>query len=238
MPISRWLIVAFFVGQQVFDRVLDGEDVDVLALVHIVQHRGDGRGLAGAGDTREQHDALGLHRHLGHDRRQVEFLEPADGACDEAAGAGHLAAGLEDVHAEAVLLVVVVGEVGRPVLAHVLPLLLAQDVPGDLHKLLRGDRLGVQRLQGAADAEFGGLAGLADQVRSLQLDARLQERAEPRRVRVVLLVRVQGGVARARWFRRRLMGHRRRSVAAPAAPGPKNLGVYRGGDGVVAVSEH
>ena len=69
----------------------------------------------------EEDQALRGHRHLAQDRRQVEVLEALDVAGDQAGRDRRLAARHEQVDAEAVLLVEVVGEVHRPLLReHVL----------------------------------------------------------------------------------------------------------------------
>ena len=137
-----------FVGEDVLDRVFDRDDVDGLALVHVVEHGGDGGGLARAGHAAEEHDALRLHGDLGHDVREEKLLELADVGGDATGGHGQLAAGLEEVHAETGVLVVVVGEVHRAEVVEVLYLLFAEDVLGDRHELLTRDGRGVQGLEG------------------------------------------------------------------------------------------
>ena len=54
----------------------------------------------------------------------------------------------------------------------------------------------LMELTGAPDADLGWLAGLHDEVRGLEFDAGLEEGAEAGGVRVVLLVGVEGDVAR------------------------------------------
>lgn len=166
----------------------------LLRLVHVVEHGGDRRGLARAGDAAEQHDALGLHRDLGHDGREVEVLELADLAGDQTGGDRELAAGHEQVDAEAVLGVVVVREVDRAELVQVGHLLFVQDVLGDVPEFLAGAGLAVETLEPAADAELGHLVGLHDEVRGFELDGGLEELAEARRVRIVLLIGHRGDV--------------------------------------------
>lgn len=136
MPISRLVNGGLVVGEDVFDGVFECDDVDGLALVHIVEHRGDRGGLAGAGDARKENDSLRLHGDLGHDVGEVEILEAADVGGDETGGDGELAARLEEVDAEAVALVVVVGEVDGPVLVEIGELLLGEDVLGDGDELI------------------------------------------------------------------------------------------------------
>ena len=61
MPISRWLIVAFLSGEDVLDRVLDRHDVHGLALVHVVEHRGDRGRLCPSPSRRRAARCPGLH---------------------------------------------------------------------------------------------------------------------------------------------------------------------------------
>ena len=49
---------ALVFGEHEFDRVFEREDVLAVALVDQVEHRGDRRALAGAGDAGQQHHAL------------------------------------------------------------------------------------------------------------------------------------------------------------------------------------
>ena len=51
--------VRLLVGEGELDRVLDGEDVQRLALVDVVEHGRDGRALAGAGDAGEDDQPFG-----------------------------------------------------------------------------------------------------------------------------------------------------------------------------------
>ena len=58
---SRWLIIDELVEVQDLDRVLDRDDVDLAVVVDVVDHAGEGRGLAGAGRAGDEHQAAGLH---------------------------------------------------------------------------------------------------------------------------------------------------------------------------------
>jgi hypothetical protein len=61
--------------EQIFDRVFDGQDVARAVLVAVVQHRGDGGGLARAGGADDQHQPALLHDDVGEHRRQAEVVE-------------------------------------------------------------------------------------------------------------------------------------------------------------------
>ena len=75
---------ALIVLEGEFDRVLDRDDVAALALVDVLEHRGDGRGLAAAGDAGQDDDPLVVAGDLAEDRRQAEALEVGDRRVDAA----------------------------------------------------------------------------------------------------------------------------------------------------------
>ena len=83
-PISRWLMYGLLVGEGELDRVLDGEDVQRLAFVDVIEHGGDGRALAAAGDAGQDDQAFGELAQLLDGRRQAELLEIGDVGVDAA----------------------------------------------------------------------------------------------------------------------------------------------------------
>ena len=106
------------------DRVLDRDDMHPLALVDVLEHRGDSGALARAGDAGEDDDPLLVLGQLGHDRRQAELLEVGDRVVDPPCDEAEPASGLEEVDAEPGLQVAVeddVGEVGAPFILKDLP---------------------------------------------------------------------------------------------------------------------
>jgi len=56
-----------------FDRVLDGDDMVVTVLIRVVEHRREGRGLAGTGRTGHHHQAALQHGKFLQHRRQRRF---------------------------------------------------------------------------------------------------------------------------------------------------------------------
>ena len=188
--VNRGLLVF----EDVLDRIFERHDVDALAIVDVVEHRGDRRRLTGARHTGEDDDALRLHGDLGHHFRKVQILEGQDVARDQTRGDGDLAASLEEVHTEAVAAVVVVGEVDRAELVQILELDVREDVLGDRHELFVGDGIGVESLERAAEADLRDGVRLHDEVGALELDARLEELAEASRMGIVLLVGVERAV--------------------------------------------
>ena len=69
---------------QVFDRVLDRQDVRLLGQVDPIDHRGERRRLAAAGRAGDEHEAARAIGQLGEHRRQAQFLERTDLLGDQA----------------------------------------------------------------------------------------------------------------------------------------------------------
>ena len=61
--------------EQVFDGVLDGDDVSGAVVVHVVDHGGQGRGLPRARRPRDEDQPPRLHRQLRDDGWQVEIID-------------------------------------------------------------------------------------------------------------------------------------------------------------------
>ena len=72
---------ALVFGEHEFDRVFEREDVLAVAVVDPVEHRGDRRALAGAGDAGQQDHALIVVAELLDRRRQVQALEVGNRSC-------------------------------------------------------------------------------------------------------------------------------------------------------------
>ena len=111
---------------QDLDRILDGDDVDRLDLVDVVDQGGDGCRLSGTGGSRDQHHASRLFGQPRRDRWQPQRLErrrAREHAAEHEADRSALA---EDVDAETAQPRDAVGEVRlrhrhelvRPVLRH------------------------------------------------------------------------------------------------------------------------
>ncbi len=73
--------VRLLVGEHEFDRVFDGEDVQRLARVDVVEHRGDGRRFAGAGDAGEDDQPFGKVAQFFDARRQAQVLRSSGSWC-------------------------------------------------------------------------------------------------------------------------------------------------------------
>src|SRR5207248_5608749 len=93
------------VAEGELDRVLDGQDVDVLAVVDELEHRGDGGALAAAGDAGQDDHPLVEVAQLLDGRGQAELLEAGDIGVDAAGDETEPATLVEEVDAEAALVV-------------------------------------------------------------------------------------------------------------------------------------
>ncbi len=89
------------VGVEHLDRVLDGDDVTLAVLVHVVDHRRDGGGLARAGEAGDQHQTVLLACEVGDGRGEPERLEARDAGQDPAEHHAHVPALAERAHPEA-----------------------------------------------------------------------------------------------------------------------------------------
>src|SRR5205807_4315561 len=67
--------IAFPVLVDELDRILDGEDVVLPLVVHVVDHRGQGRGLPRPGGPGDEHEPAVFHRQLLEDGRHAQLTE-------------------------------------------------------------------------------------------------------------------------------------------------------------------
>src|SRR5206468_9894771 len=93
--------VAFVVAMQKFDRVFDGDDVLGAGGVDTVDHGRQRRGLTGAGDSSNQHQAARHVADLLHHLGQEQFIERANLGRDDAEHQSDVAALLKDVDTKA-----------------------------------------------------------------------------------------------------------------------------------------
>ena len=83
-----------------FDRVFQGQDVNFLRLIQLVQHRGKRRCLSAAGGARHEDDPVLLLDHLVENRRQPEAFQRGDFCLQLPHHDGLPAVLLENVHAQ------------------------------------------------------------------------------------------------------------------------------------------
>jgi hypothetical protein len=91
---------------------------------------------------------------LAHDLREVEIFEAPDLGADATGRDGQLAASLKQVNAEAVVVVVVVGEVELAVMPEVLVLAIIKHIARHLEHQVGCADVGLQALERAAHAEL------------------------------------------------------------------------------------
>ena len=98
------------VRMQKLDRVLQGQNMNFLRHVELVQHRGERRRFSAAGGARHENDAVLFLDHFPEDRRQPELIERGDFGLELAHDDGLPAILLENVHAKP-------GEIGEGIAA-------------------------------------------------------------------------------------------------------------------------
>ena len=152
------------------DRVFDRDDVDPAVLVDVVDHRGQGGGLARAGDAGDQHQPAGPQRDLLQHGRQVELPHGLHLIGNGAEGKGQGAALLVDVGPEAAHAGHPDGEVRLFLLGELLHLPRRHDLLRQQLQILRLDRGHLQTLQLAVEPDGGRPADLEQQVGRVPLD--------------------------------------------------------------------
>ena len=129
---------------QDLDRVLDGDDVHLAGGVDVVDHRGQGRRLARAGRSGDEHETAGLVGEAGEHDRQAQVVHRRRRAAHPPEDHGHAAALAEGVHAEAADAVDHVGEVGLVVALEVVGRVGAHDGGGHLRNRRRRESLDLE----------------------------------------------------------------------------------------------
>ena len=125
---------------QVFDRVLDRQDVRRPRQVDPVDHRGERRRLAAAGRAGDEHEAARPVGQLGEHRRQAQLLERADLLGNQTVDGADRALLVEHVATEAADAAQTEGEVELPGLLELLLLRVGEHAVGQ--------RLGQRRASG------------------------------------------------------------------------------------------
>ena len=169
---------ATLVGMEDLDRVLDRDDVLRPGLVHVVDHRGEGRRLSRARGAGDEDEAAVLLGERLDDGRDAELLERGNVLRDDAEGEARGPALAVGVDAEAREILVLVGDVevaarleGRTPLGGA----GADDVE-DGGEVRLGERGGVERGEAAVPAKDGWPPELEVDVARPQLD-RVPEQA-------------------------------------------------------------
>src|SRR5262245_34900920 len=85
------------IREKILDRVLDRKDVDALALVDVIKHRGDGGTFAAAGHPGQDNHSLIVVAKLLDSWRQTELLECGNAAGDPTSHEAETSALAEEV---------------------------------------------------------------------------------------------------------------------------------------------
>ncbi len=170
---------------QDLDRVLDRDDVDLFVGVDQVDHRGEGRRLAGAGRTGHQHQAARLEGELAEHLGQAQLLQRLGTHGHPTEHQAEGAARTERVHAEAPDPAEGVGEVGLVGRSEPRHQLHRQHLFDHVLGVL-GPQVGhLQAPEPAVHTQPRRRSDLAVQVRALAAGQGMQERDDGLRLRVL-----------------------------------------------------
>ena len=145
------------IGEQIFDRILDGNDVDPLALIDEIEHGGNGGALPAPGHAGQNDHALVEVAELLDRSREAELLEGGNCGIHSPSNDAQVAALLKDVDAKtAFVLADDMSEVGPACLFHDLAMVLGNDgVQQPLHFLF-AERFHFHLANDAAQPHHGG----------------------------------------------------------------------------------
>ena len=85
---------------QKLDRIFQSQDVNLLRLVELIDHRAQRGGLAGAGSSSHENDSVLFLNDLFEDGRQAQFLEGGNLRFELAHDDGAAAVLAENIHPE------------------------------------------------------------------------------------------------------------------------------------------
>ena len=157
------------------DRVLDRDDVVGPVVVTVVDHAGEGRGLAGAGRPGDQHQAARQHAQVAEDLGRAQVVQRQDDGGNVAEHGAGAAVLVEGVDAEARELGNLERKIGLEELLVSLALLVVHDVVHHAVHFLVGECRHVDALHVAVDANHRRNTGRQVQVRRIVLDGERQE---------------------------------------------------------------
>ena len=159
------------------DRVLQGENVLAVQPVDVVQHRGNGRTLAGPGDACQQHHSLVKVAQLFDRGRQMEARKIGNEVVDAAGNETDLAHLLQHVHAEPPAFPVDIDhirEVATAVLVKDLPRSVVHHRKQQPDHFLRIDGSPIERPQLASNPHHRRAENLHVQIAAFELDERAE----------------------------------------------------------------
>ena len=167
---------ALFVAVQKLDRVLDGHDVVGTRRVDPVNHGGQRSGLAAAGGSGDQHQPAFFFADLVDYGRKHQVVNGLDFGRDDPQDHAHVAALLENVHAETSQPRHAVRQVEFGCFLELLLLPVGHHAEGHRQHFLGGDAgLFRQRVEAPVDSQVGVVADLQMQVGGLALNCYTQQ---------------------------------------------------------------
>src|ERR1700693_649088 len=130
-------------SMQKLDWIFDGKNVKGFLLIHFVEDGSECGGFAGAGGAGDQYDAIADINNFLERLGQVQFFKVRNLIGNDAHNDGATAALAKNIYAEASHAGYAVGEVSGAVLFQLTQgrFVLAHDVIGDAHGVLRGEGL-------------------------------------------------------------------------------------------------
>ncbi len=161
-----------------FYGVLDGDDVAAAIGVDVVDHRGQGGGLSGAGCAGDEDEAARFLGEFAYGVGEVEVGEGEVGVGDMPEDKSNGSALSEDVDAEAPKSADADGEVHFGCAFEALDLFLGHEAVGEFLYVVDGEFAVVEGLNEAVDADEGGRAGLDKQVGRRAFDHIVKEIVE------------------------------------------------------------
>ncbi len=139
--------------EQVFDRVLERQDVARAVGVSVIDHGRQRRRLARARRAGHQHQAALFHHQVEQDRRELQVLERRDAAADIADDHRDRAALPEDVDPEIAHAAVEIGKIHFHLVFEFARLILGHELVGDAPDGLDVHRLSRDRSHHAVDLD-------------------------------------------------------------------------------------
>src|SRR3984893_11224711 len=159
---------------QKFDGILNGEDVNGLVLIHLVDDGRERGGLAGAGWTGDQDNAVANVADFLELIGEMQIIERRNVVGNDTHDDGATAALMENVDAETAAIFQAIGNVGGAFGFQFLGgvFVVADNGPGDLQSVVNGEAfqaLVFQFDELAADFDLGGAAGRENEIADLRI---------------------------------------------------------------------
>ena len=141
---------------QIFDWILDRNDMLVPVHVDAVDDRGQRGRLARTRGPRDQYESPGSFGQFGHNRRQAQLLEAQDLEGNRSKGRRYVSPLHEDVSPKAGKILDPEGKIEFALLLEFMLLGIRQHRVAELLRIVRIQRRNLERMQFAIDPQLGG----------------------------------------------------------------------------------